>query len=304
METNHSIIIKDSIYRMINEQITQYDLKQRLIEYVEYQSVKGFPFGELVVLHYKMFNGPETEEIYKIAGAVEMLILQSDILDDFEDGDFSAKPWYMEKNLALNAASALPFLCFKTILNSNFKNRIKIAEIVMKNALDSIHGQHKDLLNICRSEKDYINMTMEKSGSLVALACLTGAVLAAGECPAEVETYSKIIGLIGQLNNDLKDIDMNSEKNDLLNRKYSLPIIYLLHFKDQEISFIHDYFEGKLDKNQIIKKQTMVEKKFEETGAVKYVEVIKKIYQNKALAEIRKLNFQPCYINELLKNFY
>lgn len=97
---------------MINEQITQYDLKQRLIEYVEYQSVKGFPFGELVVLHYKMFNGPETEEIYKIAGAVEMLILQSDILDDFEDGDFSAKPWYMEKKFGIKCCKCSALLMF------------------------------------------------------------------------------------------------------------------------------------------------------------------------------------------------
>jgi len=303
VETNHSTKIKESIYDMIHEQITENDLKQRLLEYVDYQAAKGFPFAELLILHYTMFDGPETEEICKIAGAIELLILQSDILDDFEDGDFFAKPWYKEKHLALNAASALPFLCIRTILNSNFEHKLKCVEIITKFAMDSVNGQHKDLLNICKSEKDYIDMTMEKSGSLVALACLAGTVLAGGERPDEVETYAKIIGLIGQLNNDLKDLDLKNDKNDLLNKKYSLPIIYLLNFKDEEISFIHDYYEGNLNKEEIVLKQKLIEKKLEDTGTVKYVEVIKRIYQNKALNEINKLHFQPSYVKQLSKNF-
>lgn len=302
MDTRHYTKIKDSINDIINEQITENDLKQRLLEYVDYHAIKGFPFGELLILHYNMFNGPKTEEIFNIAGAVELLILHSDILDDFEDGDFSAKPWYKEKQLALNAASALPFLCLRTILHSGFHNKMKCAEIITKFSLDSVHGQHKDLLNICKSEKDYIDMTLEKSGSLVALACLAGTVLASEKSPVEVETYAKIIGLIGQLNNDLKDLDLKNEKNDLLNKKYSLPIIYLLNFKDEEISFIHDYYEGNLQKDEMVLKQKLVEKKLEDTGTVKYVEVIKKIYQNKALNEMNKLQFPPSYIKELSKN--
>ena len=82
----------------------------------------------------------------------------------------------------------------------------------MEYALKSIHGQHKDLLNICKTESDYIEMSIEKSGSLVALVCVVGAVLATDDYPVMIETYAKDIGLIGQINNDLEDIKIGIRK--------------------------------------------------------------------------------------------
>lgn len=295
--------ISKSLYTIINEQIKQSELKEQLLEFVDYQSTKEFPFGELLVLHYKIFNGTETEEIYLVAAAVEMLILSFDMLDDFEDGDFKDKPWSKDSNLALNVTTALLFLSASVIRNTGFKNKDKGISILLNYALQSINGQHKDLLNICQNEVDYIDMAMQKSGSLVALSCSVGAVLATANYPVEVETYSKYIGLIGQFNNDLADIKVWDEKNDLINKKFSLPIIYLLNYKDEELKFIHDYYENdkKIDKKEIIKNQGMISSKFIETGAIAYVEVIKKVYQNKAIEELKKINMDKYYINLLLK---
>ena len=125
LSADHSTIIKKSIYHIVNEQIDQNDLKELILQFVDFQSVKGFPFGELLILHYRMFNGVETEEIYSVAAAVEMLMLSFDILDDFEDDDCIDQPWLAEPKLALNATTALQFLSLRVIQNSSLKNKDK-----------------------------------------------------------------------------------------------------------------------------------------------------------------------------------
>ena len=134
----HSTLIKKSIYHIVNEYLDQNDLKELIQQFVDFQSEKGFPFGELLILHYRMFNGVETEEIYSIAAAVEMLILSFDILDDFEDDDCSDKPWLTEPNLALNTTTALQFLSLRVIQNSSLKNKDKCLSLLMEYSLKSI----------------------------------------------------------------------------------------------------------------------------------------------------------------------
>ena len=300
----HSTLIKKSIYHIVNEYLDQNDLKELIKQFVDFQSEKGFPFGELLILHYRMFNGVDTEEIYSIAAAVEMLILSFDILDDFEDADCSDKPWLTEPKLALNVTMTLPFLSLSAIGNTHFKNKDKSHTLLMKYPLKSVQGQHKDLLNSCQNESDYIEMSVEKSGSLVALVCEVGAVLATDDDPVTIETYAKYIGLIGQINNDLEDIKNWNQKNDLLNKKYSLPIIYLLNCEDEKVQTISDYYQNKVIKEDIIKNHESIYKKFVETGAITYTEVIKRIYQNKVLAQLKGLNIDPYYIDQLLKYIY
>ena len=300
----HSTLIKKSIYHIVNEYIDQNDLKELIQQFVDFQSEKGFPFGELLILHYRMFNGIDTEEIYSIAAAVEILILSFDILDDFEDADCSDKPWLREPKLALNTTMTLPFLSLSAVRNTHFKNKDKSLALLMKYPLKSVQGQHKDLLNSCRNESDYIEMSVEKSGSLVALVCEVGAVLATDKYPVAIESYAKNIGLIGQINNDLEDIKNWNQKNDLLNKKYSLPIIYLLNCQDEEAQLIRDYYFNKVNKEKIIKNQELINNKFVETGAITYTEVFKKIYQNKVLAQLKCLNIDHYYIDQLLKYIY
>jgi competence protein ComQ len=304
LSAGHSTLIKKSIYHIVNKQIDQNDLKELILQFVDFQSEKGFPFGELLILHYRMFKGVETEEIYSIAAAVEILILSFDILDDFEDDDCSNKPWLTEPKLALNATTALQFVNLRVIQNSSLKNNDKSLSLLMEYALTSIHGQHKDLLNICKTESDYIEMSIEKSGSLVSLVCVVGAVLATDDDPLMIETYANYIGLIGQINNDLEDIKIWNQKNDLLNKKYSLPIIYLMNCEDEKAQMIRGYYQNKVNKEDIIKNQESIHKMFFETGAIAYTEVIKKIYQNKVLAQIKGLNIDHCYIDQLLKYIY
>jgi competence protein ComQ len=306
LEYNIPDLIKKSMYSIINGQIRQEEIRNMLLEFVDYQSKKGFPFGELLILHFDLFNEEKDrpEEIYLVAAAMEFLVLSFDILDDFEDADHKNTPWSTRPALALNSTTNLLFLIIKIVRNTNFKNKDKGISLFIEYSLKSINGQYKDLLNICKTESDYIDMAIEKSGSLVALACLLGTILATDEYPENIETYSKYIGLIGQINNDIADVNGSKEKNDLINKEYSLPIIYLLSSQDEKLQFIRDYYENKVNKSKVIENLEQVKKKIHDSGAILYTEVIKKIYQNKAKTEMESLNLEPSVFSKLLKYIY
>lgn len=304
MGDNEPILIKESMYNIIKKHTELSEIRDMLLQFVDYQAEKGFPFGELLLLHYNLFNGFKTEEIYSVAAVMELLVLSSDILDDFEDDDTINKPWSSQRDLALNATTNLIFLNLKIITESNFENKDKGVTLLIEYVLKSINGQYKDLLNMCRTESEYINMSIEKSGSLVSLACLLGTILATEDYPKDIETYSKYMGLIGQINNDLADFRVGNEKSDIMNHKYSLPIIYLLNCKDEEVQFLQDYYHNKVDKNEILKNEELLNKKFIDTGAMIYAKLIKKIYQNKAMTEIQNLHFEQSYIDQLQKYIF
>ncbi|MDI3311638.1 MAG: polyprenyl synthetase family protein, partial [Thermoanaerobacterium sp.] len=179
------------------------------------------------------------------------------------------------------------------------KSKEKGVSILVEYALKTINGQYKDLLNICRTESEYIKMTIEKSGSLVALASLLGTVLATDKYPSFVKSYSEYIGLIGQIDNDIADIREWNSKNDLINHKYSLPIIFLLNCQDEEVQLIRDYYNKKVSKSELLKNQDIVNRKFKESGAIIYAEAIKRLYKNRAMKQIQSISF-----NKLLKYIY
>lgn len=303
MYTNISTNIKKSIMHIVKHHISIQEIRELLIEFIEYQSKKDFLFGELLVLHYDLHKGAKTDEIYTIAACVELIILSFDILDDFEDEDADHSPWMNTPNVSLNITTNLLYLSLDLIRKSNFEHKEKGVSILLEYALQSINGQYKDLLGSCKTEKDYIEMTLEKSGSLVTLACLLGTVLATGIPSESVKKYSAYIGLIGQINNDIQDVqvDLNG-KNDLVHYKYTLPIIYLLN--NQDIHIIRDYYHHKITREELVENQDFIFQKIEETGAILYAEVLKKIYQNKAAKEIQSTYSQNSDSIKLLNYIY
>ncbi len=291
------------IHCIVDRCVEQPALKEQLSQYVDYQSRSRFLFGELLILHYSLCKGTKTEDIYTVAAAVEMLILSFDMLDDFEDDDCQDKPWLTDPHLALNATTALLFLSIDVIRKTNFANKEAAISILTKYALQAISGQHRDLLNNCRTEAEYMEMTLQKSGSLVKLACLMGASLATEDYPKEIYNYAKWMGLIGQINNDLVDIKQWNEKNDLLHKKYTLPIIYLLNQSDDELKFIRDYYDNKIEEHEIRKHYKLINEKLMTTGAITYTLVIRKLYQNKVMEEIKKAGFTEQELNLLERYF-
>jgi len=204
-----------------NETLLGHELQLLLKSFKEEKTTRGFSFGKLCFWHYEAFSDGINEDIYKVAAAIELLILSFDIIDDIQDKD-SDYIWSKTPELSLNVALAMLIMASKAIDDTSFEHKQVAIRLLEKYALQSINGQQLDLLNNCRDEESYVQMITQKSGSLTAMGCLIGEVLAKGEVSKEVEEYGKYIGIIQQIKNDIQGLKVWGPKNDLLNKKYCL----------------------------------------------------------------------------------
>jgi competence protein ComQ len=277
-----------------NEELIGHELRSMLKSFKEEKRIVGYSFGKLCYWHYEAFTDCLNEDIYKIAAAIELLILSFDIIDDIQDKD-SNYSWSKTPELSLNVAVSMLVMASRIISGTSFEHKGTAIQILEEYALRSINGQQLDLLNICRDEQSYLQMIDQKSGSLTAMGCLIGEVLAKGEISPEVEEYGKYIGIIQQIKNDVQGLKAWGPKNDLLNKRYSLPIIYLLSQKNDVSKAVINYYNGDID---AFLDNNATENKLTNGGAIRYAITIKNVYKFKALN-----NLENVTINELGKDF-
>ncbi|MGE7913435.1 polyprenyl synthetase family protein [Lysinibacillus xylanilyticus] len=277
-----------------NEELIGHELRSMLKSFKEEKRIEGYSFGKLCYWHYETFTDCLNEDIYKIAAAIELLILSFDIIDDIQDKD-SHYSWSKTPELSLNVAVSMLVMASRIISGTSFEHKGTAIQILEEYALRSINGQQLDLLNICRDEQSYLQMINQKSGSLTAMGCLIGEVLAKGEISPEVEEYGKYIGIIQQIKNDVQSLKTWGPKNDLLNKRYSLPIIYLLSQKNDVSKAVINYYNGDID---ALLDNNATENELTNGGAIRYAITIKNVYKFKALN-----NLENVAINELGKDF-
>ncbi|MFJ6208996.1 polyprenyl synthetase family protein [Lysinibacillus sp. NPDC092081] len=277
-----------------NEASIDQELRSMLKNFKEEKKAVGYSFGKLCYCHYEAFTDCLNEDIYKVAAAIELLILSFDIIDDLQDKD-SDYIWTKTPELSLNVALAMLVMASRTIRETSFEHKSTAIQILENYALRSINGQQLDLLNTCRDEQSYIQMIEQKSGSLTTMGCLIGEVLAKGEISSEVEEYGRYIGIIQQIKNDIQSLKTWGPKNDLLNKRYSLPIIYLLSQKNDVsksvVSYYNDDIDAFLDNNAM-------ENELTNGGAIRYAITMKNVYKFKALN-----NLENVAINEVGKDY-
>lgn len=277
-----------------NETFLGHELKLLFKTFKEEKTEVGFSFGKLCYWHYEAFSDSVNDDIYKIAAAVELLILSFDIIDDLQDKD-SDNSWSRTPELSLNVALAMLIMASKTIDETSFEHKRAAINILEECALKSISGQQLDLLNNCRDEDSYAEMITLKSGSLTAMSCLIGEVLAKGEVSKEVEAYGKYIGIIQQIKNDIQSLKAWGPKNDLLNKRYSLPIIYLLSQKNDVSKSVVDYYN---DDIVTILDHKEVENELTNGGAIRYAVTVKNVYKLKAINDLENVD-----LNDLAKDY-
>jgi len=265
-----------------------------LKKFKEEKKAVGYSFGKLCYWHYEAFTDCLNEDIYNVAAAIELLILSFDIIDDLQDKD-SDYSWTKTPELSLNVALAMLVMASRTVRKSTFEHKSIAIQILEDYALRSINGQQLDLLNTCRDEQSYIQMIEQKSGSLTAMSCLIGEVLAKGAISSEIEEYGKYIGIIQQIKNDIQSLKTWGPKNDLLNKRYSLPIIYLLSqgndVSNSVVNYYNDDIDAFLDNNA-------TENELTNGGAIRYAITIKNVYKFRALDTLENVA-----INEVCKDY-
>ncbi|NMH72011.1 transcriptional regulator [Bacillus sp. RO2] len=277
---NHVVTnVKQALVALLkSEKEIDDDFSSMMLSFIKEKEDDTLPFAELCILHYEAFAGDFDEEIFKVAAAIELLVLCFDMIDDIQDGD-SSHSWATYPALGINSALAMLIVSTKIIRESSFTHSNLAGRIMEKHALQSIDGQQRDLLNLAVDESSYLQMIERKSGSLTAMSCLIGAALATGKSIAPVERYGRCIGVIHQLKNDISDLKCWGKKNDILNRKFTLPVIFLLALENEISRQIRQFYEKE---NSISLDRDKVQHALTESGSIRYALFFIHDYQRKA----------------------
>lgn len=270
--------------------IQEKQLQQLYANCFAYKAKQGLQFGLVTLEHYQVFGGSSSDIKY-IADAVEQLILSLDIIDDLQDEDpASAAPWMnIEKAQALNIALLFLNSAMNRITASSFRNKNAAAGCVHQWLHNSIEGQYLDIQNTIINEEQYLAMCRKKSGSLLVLACLIGALLATDDVPNCVAAYASDMGVAAQIANDMRDVVNIKGKNDWRKKKRTLPILYLLHPKVEKGQIVRDYFGGIISFEELAEREEELVHIVKSSGALVYANAVKELYQNQAFAAIDSL---------------
>ena len=168
----------------------------------------------------------------------------------------------------------------------------------VRSITESVNGQYMDVTYDIQTEAEYIEMVKKKSGSLVAMACFVGTALADAEKNTVIiEKYANDIGIAAQIDNDMDALYRWDEKNDIKAKKKSLPILYMLTSKRDNL--LKQYFSNHVDYNELYVQKEKVIQQMEQEGAFYYAKVMSQIYKEKALQEIEKLDVNDRYKSAL-----
>lgn len=265
-----------------------HNFQAALLRYISEKQDSSMDFGELCIFHYQAFaqQTKVDEDIIAIAAAVELLILSFDIIDDLQDGDADYL-WCQDPAMGMNAVLAMLFLTVKCIQESTFSHKEQAIQLLHEFALKSINGQYLDIKNQGQDEASYLNMIETKSGALIALSSSIGAALATGKMDESIIQYSTYIGVVQQILNDIHDLKTWGKKNDMLNRRFSLPIIYLMEQPEAYADILKKYYNDMAMEID----SAYFENILLESGAIRYALAIKNVFKYKALDLIETMPF-------------
>ncbi|WP_238188483.1 polyprenyl synthetase family protein [Paenibacillus sp. L3-i20] len=263
------------------------------------------PFKEIATAHYIAFGG-NSDDMHRVSTAVEQLILSLDIFDDIQDNDNEEAPWrQIDSSQAINIALWFLSSSIKQLASLEIPGALKNIQYFSNFLSTSIEGQFLDLNNQCNTEEQYLDMCAKKSGSLVAISSLIGTSMATDQNHEIVAQYASAIGIAGQIANDSNDLFCFDSKSDWRQKKKTLPIIYLLENKEMGSELIYDYLNEKISYEHFVSRKEEVINALHDSGALIYADVVKRSYEQKAIALIQTMPIsvgnQDYLIDSLLK---
>ncbi|GAA3408928.1 polyprenyl synthetase family protein [Paenibacillus hodogayensis] len=258
-----------------------------LTTFVRDKAAETSRWGEMTRHVHYMFGG-RSPHIDKVAALTELIVLALDIADDLQDRDNAEKSWMQcPQELSLNAVMGLLMGAVGELgrfqaeyPDDTFPKPGEAALIVM----NAVNGQYRDLTNDIVTEQDYIAVVQQKSCMLIKLAYYMGygSLPAAAAIETEMDLLAGYVGVVSQLSNDLRDVLRYDVKNDLLHRKRTLPILFLLADEEDAFPMIRRYYEGAIDRDEFLRHKIASVDYIRESGCVEYTEVIKTLFLQKA----------------------
>lgn len=218
-----------------------------------------------------------------IAGALELLILATDIVDEIVDNDNDLLKT-MTLAEAITISNVLLMESFQMILENSSSNQYPQLGSTFKHLKSACNGQWEDLKLVVSesipSEEDYFDIVQLKSASLIQLVCS----LAYPANPQRLQRVATNIGIAGQLKNDAYDI-FTDTKTDLIYKKATLPVIKALEFSiEEDNGSLLEMFHNLTNENAKLKNE--IREYILKTGAKDYCLILSKLYIKKAIDEL------------------
>lgn len=261
---------------------------------------KGKQLRPLFVFLSAKMIAPVEEGTYIAASLIELLHTATLVHDDVVD-DASERRGFLSINaLWKNKIAVLvgDFLLSQGLLLTTSKNRIDLLHLVSKAVKAMSEGE---LLQMEKSrkmditEEVYYKIIKQKTASLVAACCATGAcsVTKNKELIANMEKVGIYVGMAFQIKDDIFDYGFSNEIGkptgiDIKERKLTLPLIYVMNKveKKQKKLIINTIKKDKQDSKKINEIISMVINE----GGIHYAE--KKMHYYKDLA-LKQLDYLP-----------
>ncbi|QJC50428.1 polyprenyl synthetase family protein [Paenibacillus albicereus] len=278
-------------------------LKEMARACLEQKLRESMLFGKMTMLHYRMYKGGDDERIFRAAAAVELMILSLDMIDDVQDRDNPAVPWSAYRpEITLNLALGMLMIAQRLLLESGFEpeRAQQAARLLSMQVLTAVHGQTLDLLNDIPDEDAYLAMVSQKSAALLVCGCMIGTVLATGEWKEQVRSYAEQLGIAAQIKNDIRDLANWTDKNDFLNRKLTLPTLFLLQAVTDEDRWVLDYYEGRLSMEEVRHRREELEAILEKTGTMLYSSVRMRTHYYRFLELLEQLELEDGWRDQML----
>lgn len=288
-----SVRIKEIMKEIVSQKIMNHDLERYLQSFIE--SKDTFEFADLAFHHYLAFNGQDKKAIELLAAGIELLILSFDIYDDLEDKDNVNAVWMkIDSSIALNAVTALYTLSIQVMCQASHEP--EFSQKILTFALQSIQGQHDDIVNAPKTEEACLEMIKNKSGALTALPCVMGVMLATGKYDPIVASYSYELGIMSQIDNDYKGLFYLN--NDFVQKKNTLAYLYLKkQFNDASVELLSLYQKPE----EFVSINTKaLKQKLTEAGVIQYLLVMKHLSLQKIKKEMSQLKLEDGKTEKLL----
>ncbi|MDC3133970.1 polyprenyl synthetase family protein [Bacteroidota bacterium] len=264
---------------------------------------KGKQLRPLFVFLSAKMIAPVEEGTYIAASLIELLHTATLVHDDVVD-DASERRGFLSINaLWKNKIAVLvgDFLLSQGLLLTTSKNRIDLLHLVSKAVKAMSEGE---LLQMEKSrkmditEEVYYKIIKQKTASLVAACCATGAcsVTKDKELIANMEQVGIYVGMAFQIKDDIFDYGFSNEIGkptgiDIKERKLTLPLIYVMNKVDnkQKKLIIKTIKKDKQDAKKINEIISLVINE----GGIHYAEKKMHFYKDLALKQLDYIPSSP-----------
>lgn len=272
--------VQQELETLVDQYVESTELIELFKQFIEEKRQEQSIWADLTIYSHRMLGG-DSSDIYRAAALTEMLLLLLDIIDDLQDQDNHSMPWMVcppayTLNIVLSIFAAVIGEIGKLSIDSS-----KASALLVK----SIAGQQADISRSVVTEEDYVTMVFNKSGSLLQLACYMGYGMIPdldGQSEEQMNELASMIGMVSQLENDIRDVVRWDKKNDIWQRKHTIPTIYLLSFSQENFPILNQYYDATISEQQFLEHKVECLDYIHSSGCLEYSRVIQSLYLNRA----------------------